>query len=216
MSKVEAIVFDVDGTLVDTSDYIYNAFEHSLDYHNLPSRSRQEIASQGGKKLEECYAFLAPNGDLAALIAAHRVFQSGNTHLIKPFEYASFLLESLQTRGKRLALLSSRKDIVPSLEITGINTGLFDVIVDGTMVEKSKPDPEGLYHILGALGLHSTTVIMVGDAAVDIETGKRADVRATIGISHGFGTREELQKAEADYIIDSLGDLIEVIAKIEQ
>lgn len=215
MGSVEAVVFDLDGTLVDTSEFISQAYEHALELHGHPRRSREEIASQVGRKLEECYAFLAPDANLGLLIDAHRRFQAANTFLIQPFTYASTLLEIIHAQGRKLALFTSRKNILPSLKITGINTGLFDLIVDGSMVEKGKPDPEGIERILGELTLHSSQVIMVGDAAVDIEAGKQAQLRATVGITHGFGTFQELTAAHPSYIIDSLTTLPALITRIE-
>jgi len=216
MKSIEAIVFDVDGTIVDTSEFIYQAYEHSLVVNGMPSRERSDIASQVGKKLEDCYAFLAPDADFAVMATAHRIFQSDNQHLIQPFIYADVVLENLHNQGRHLALWSSRINIVPSLESAGINTERISVIIDGAMVERPKPHPEGLYMVIGQLGLQPSQVVMVGDAAVDIEAGKEAKTRATIGITHGFGTREELETAGPDVIIDALYELQAVIEKLEE
>ncbi len=214
--RVEAVIFDVDGTLVDTSEYISQAYEHTLRQHNLPPRTRAEIASQVGKKLEDCYAFLAPGAEQQALIAAHRAFQAENLQLIQPFDFCNNVLEQLISEGTNVALFSGRKNIVPSLETAGIDTGLFTAIVDGSHVEKGKPDPEGVYMVLGKLGVKAAHAVMVGDAAVDILAGRNAGLGATIGVTHGFGTLEELESSEPDYILSSLVDLPATINKIEQ
>ncbi len=216
MQRVEAVIFDVDGTLVDTSEYISQAYEDTLARHGLPPRSRAEIASQVGKMLDACYAFLAPEGDIETLRMSHRTFQKENLHLVRPFEKCSEVLKEVSGNDRRLALFTSRINVLPSLEITGIDTELFEVVVDASMVEHGKPDPEGIYMILGELGLKACQAVVVGDAGVDIEAGKRAEVAATIGLTHGFGTRAELEEVEADYILDSLADLPQTIATIEQ
>jgi phosphoglycolate phosphatase len=215
MSRIEAAVFDVDGTIVDTSEFIIQAHAHTLAHHGLPERTREEIASQVGKKLEDGYAFLAPGGEVAKLLEVHRSFQAENPHLIKPFEHANDALSKIHS-SRELGIYSARKHIGTSLEIAGIDKSLFSVIVDGTMYEKGKPDPEGLLLALGKLGVIASKAVMIGDAAVDIQAGKAAGVRATIAITHGFGTREELESASPDYIIDSLDVLPGLLDKIEQ
>jgi len=214
MPNLEAVIFDVDGTLVDTSDYITHAYQHALEQHGLPYRTREEIASQIGKKLEDCYAFLAPGAQHELLIATHRAFQAENISLVKPFNYTEQLLEGLSSRGIHKALFTSRKNVGPSLEVAGVNPEEFDIIIDGAMVTKGKPDPEGLYTILNYLDKRASSVMMVGDAAVDILAGKNAGVATTVGVTHGFGTREELESAIPDHIIDSLGFLLPIIDNI--
>lgn len=215
MPKIEAVIFDVDGTLVDTSEYIIQAYEHTLKHHGLPKRTREEIASQIGRKLEDCYAFLAPGAEERALIDIHRAFQNENLALVKPFDSCNDVLEILATERK-LAIFTSRKNILPSLEVAGIDTSLFAEVIDANMFEKGKPDPEGIHLILGRISLDPAQVVMVGDAGVDILAGKNAQVAATIGLTHGFGTRPELEIAGADYILDSLDTLPPLLKTIEQ
>lgn len=216
MPRVEAVIFDVDGTLVDTSNWIMSAYEHALSHHKLPARSREEIASQVGKRLEDCYAFLAPGAEHEALIDVHRAFQTDNIGLIKPFEHCNDILEELHGLGKKLALFISRRRVLPSLEQAGIDVKLFDEVIDAIMVERGKPDPEGIELILGKLGLAAGSAVMVSDAAVDIIAGKAANGASTIGITHGFGTRIELESAQADYILGSLDALPAKIAAVER
>ena len=215
MSKIEAVVFDVDGTLVDTSEFIVQAHEYALKHHNLSVRTREEIMSQVGKKLEDCYAFLAPGEDIERLMETHRGFQAENLSLVRPFEHAADILAHLRGQDIRLALFTSRKSVEPSLEISGVDPKLFEVILDANGVEKGKPDPEGLLSIMGKLGVTASSVVMVGDAAVDIQAGKNANVAATVGLTHGFGTQKELESAGADYILDSLESLPRLINEIE-
>lgn len=207
MSKIKAVIFDVDGTLVDTSEFIFQAYEHSLKKHGHKS-NRVKIASQIGKKLEDCYAFLAPDGDHLQLIDTHRIFQEENVALVKAFEYCDAMLETLRDQGLRLALYTSRANHVEaSLRFAGLDPKIFEVILEGSMVSKGKPDPEGVELILAKMKLEPKEVAMVGDAGVDILLGKNAGLAKTVGITHGFGAREELKNAKPDYIIDSLQEL---------
>lgn len=213
MTQIKAVIFDFDGTLVDTGEWVLRSYEHTLAYNNLPARSRQEIASHVGKRLEECYALLAPGTDISSLLDTHRAFQKNNLHLVKLFSHSSEVLSELAAKHQ-LALFTSRWNVVPTLEALGININLFGAIVDAEMVEKGKPDPEGIYTILKTLDVLPSEAVMVGDAGVDIIAAKSAGLAATVGITHGFGTRQELEHVKTDYIIDSLDKLTDVINAI--
>ena len=82
--NLKAVLFDVDGTLLDTHEYIYQAFEHSLNKHHK-LLTRKEIKKIMGKPLEECYKILTELDDVTELADSHREFQTVNYHLSKPF-----------------------------------------------------------------------------------------------------------------------------------
>lgn len=205
--RLEAAVFDVDGMLLDTREFIFQAFEHSLRTHGHDVPSRQEIAKQIGRSLEACYTALAPNGELAVLCDTHGRFQADALTLIAPYEGLHDMLQGLKDAGLKLAAFSSRREnLWPSLDNAGI-TPFLEAIVDGDDVEHHKPHPEGLLLALNNLSVQPNRAAMIGDAAVDIQAGKTAQVALTIGITHGFGVREELEAAGPDYIVDSLREI---------
>lgn len=216
MPKVRAVVFDIDGTLLDTTEFISQAYEQTLKAHNMPARSRQEIASQIGRKIEECYAFLAPNSDIPKMVEYHGTFQKANLALIKAFDHVEAIIKELRSMGLKVALWTGRREhVLSSLEYARVDPNAFDAIVDSTMVKAGKPHPEGLFTTLEMIGVEPEAAVMVGDSRLDIQAGKSAGIAATIGLTHGFGTREELEHASADYILDSLEYLPSVIDNIE-
>jgi len=215
MPKVQAVIFDIDGTLLDTREFISQAYEYVLKHHGMPTRTREEIRSQVGKKLEECYAFLAPNGNHEQMIYDHRNFQEANLTLVTAFDHVEEVLKALRTNSIKTALWTGRKGhVIASLEYGQLDPRAFDCIVDASMVKKGKPNPEGLLMVLEKLKVEPQHAVMVGDAGHDIEAGHRAKVAATVGITHGFGTLEELEAANADHILDSLEKLPEIIENI--
>lgn len=205
--KLKAAVFDVDGMLLDTREFIFQAYEHTLAKHGLPAREREVIAQQVGRSLADCYAALAPNGDITLLSATHHEFQGERLHLIESYPGLNEMLEELHKAGLKMGVFSSRKgNLVPSLNNAGI-VDYFDVVVQGDEVINAKPHPEGLLKVLDHLGVQPDEAVMLGDAAVDIEAGKAAKVAMTVGITHGFGTRDELEKAKPDHIVSSLAEI---------
>lgn len=216
MSTIQAVVFDLDGTLVDTSEFIIQAYEYAIGLHGYEVPSRARIAAQVGKKLEDAYATLLPGVRTDAIIADHALFQSGHVDLIKGFADSRQTIERLRAGGVKCAIWTSRRRYIDeSLQVADLDNEIFDQIVSATDVVHGKPNPEGLFVTLKALGVAPEVTILVGDAAVDIEAGHRAGVAATVGIPHGFGTRAELEAAQADYIIDSLMEIPAILDTIE-
>ena len=156
-----------------------------------------------GKSLETCYLAFAPDGDIAALCLAHDQFQNTpeKIQLITAYPGVPEMLQNLKAAGLRLAVFSSRKlTLMSSLEHTGI-ADFFEVVVQGDEVTHHKPHPEGLFKALAGLETKPEHAAMIGDAAVDILSGKAAGVAKTIGITHGFGTEQELIVAQPDHLV---------------
>ncbi len=210
-TDITLVIFDVDGTLLDTSEFIYQAYEHTLKEHGVPLQNRAVVGSIIGRKLEDCYAFLAPDTATDVLSATHRAFQDKNTTLVRPFEYCDEMLEALKKAGKKLAICTSRsRNIEESLAAGGIDPALFDYIVSAGMVQKAKPDPEGIMLAMQKLEVNPEYAVFVGDADVDMLAGRAAGVAITVGVTHGFGTRQALEAAEADHIIDAFEQLLPI------
>lgn len=212
MANIKAVVFDIDGTLLDTREFIFQAYEHAIAKNGYPVPDRALIAEQIGHRIEECYAALVPDADAEKLIADHIAFQMGQIDLIFPFDGAVTLVAQLRKMELKIVLWTSRRaHVITALERSGFTQDSFDAVVDATMVDVGKPDPQGLLFGLGIVGIEPAHAVMVGDAPVDIDAGIRAGVAATIGITHGFGSRDQLLVAKPDYVVDSLSELLPII-----
>jgi|SRR6266702_1093364 len=129
--KLQAAVFDVDGMLLDTREFIFQAYEDTLLRFGHAVPSRQDISKQIGRSLETCYLAFAPDGNIAALCLAHDAFQNKPEMigLITAYPGVPGMLRELQAAGLKLAVFSSRKlTLVSSLEQAGI-ADFFEVIV---------------------------------------------------------------------------------------
>ena len=209
---IKAVVFDVDGTLLDTREFIVAAFEHSLrgNGHVVPTRQRiVEVAT--GRSLDECYPLLAPNGDIIAMKDMHREFQMKRFDLVTAYTGLHDVLTVLRERGLLLGVCSIRGPMTrPMLEHVQALTH-FDAAVDSSDVKKHKPHPEGVLKVLTLLNVKPEDSVMVGDTTSDIEAGKAAGCAKTIAITHGLGTRESLEKSGADHIVTSLPDILPLV-----
>src|SRR3989344_6085084 len=210
--SIKAIVFDVDGTLLDTREFIIAAFEHSLrgNGHVVPTRQRI-VEAATGRTLDECYPLLAPNGDAILLRDMHREFQMKRFDLVTAYAGLHDVLTVLRERGLLLGICSARGVTVHSTLEHVQALAYFDAIVDSSDVQKHKPHPEGVLKILMLLNVKPGDSVMVGDTTSDIAAGKAAGCAQTIAITHGLGTRESLEKSGADHIVTSLPDILPLI-----
>lgn len=204
---VRAVLFDVDGTLLDTTEFIYGGFDYTLAAHGHPRVERAHYARVMGKPLEVCYGELAPGCDPALLCETHRTWQAGNLHLSTAFPEALHVLRTLQAAGLRLAAITSRsrRTSVQTIERAGLAAYL-DLVLSFEDVTAIKPDPAPLLLALERLGVPPAAALMVGDTDADILAGRAAGVR-TVGVTYGFHGPDILTHAP-DLTIDILADLL--------
>ncbi|SRR5579883_298611 len=206
-TTIQAILFDLDGTLLDTFDFIYGAFEHAFERHGVPPLTRDKISELMGGPLEEVYQVMAPNHDPSLLTETHRTFQSENIHLVALFVDTIPVLEELKRRGLKIAAITTRslRTSLRSLEATGI-AKYFDLVLSAEDVSNVKPHPEPILKALDALELKPEQAVMVGDTSADIEAGKNAGVK-TIAALYGFAGNR-LLSLKPDYAIKELKELL--------
>lgn len=210
MPKIKAVVFDMDGTLLDSMELIYRAFEDVLKNNGNP-KSRNEIASVTGLPVPAMYKMLAPQLDELKMEKQHHAHHENNMHLLAVYKHAYELLDYLKHKGIKLAIFTGfDKKTHDRLKTVDLGR-YFDSVVECTRYKQHKPNPEGIYVAMKDFSIQSASeIIYVGDAVVDIEAGKNAGVALTIGVSHGFANKTELVNAHADYVVDSLSELLQL------
>ena len=210
------IIFDFDGTLGDTRRNIVTTMQMTIAELGLPSRSDAECISTIGLPLYGCFEALYPDMDKGIIQKCtdtyRRVFQE-NLQTIKPQTFPKVIetLSTLKGQGLTLAIASSRSH-ASLVELTQ-DLGMSDVIsylIGVDDVEKAKPNPELVLNVLAALGYGASKTLVVGDMNVDILMGVNAGAK-TCGVTYGNGTKRELEEAGADYIINSIDELTEIV-----
>lgn len=206
--KIKAVLFDIDGTLLDTHEYIYQAFEYSLGRHHKPI-PRKILQTIMGKPLEECYRILTKLENVSDLAGSHQSFQVSNPHLVKPFPNTISTLEHLKEKGFLIAAVTTRagSTVKQTLEETEIIHYL-NYIVAFEDVTNPKPDPEGIKKALTYFELKPEEAMMVGDSDVDILAGQNAGV-TSVGVTYGFHGKV-LEKLNPDYLIDDIKEVISI------
>lgn len=206
LKDIRAVLFDLDGTLLDSTELILQAYEHTITTNGLPHKTRKEIIVTFGKPLEECYSILFPNENIKQLMETHIVFQTNNLEIIKPFENVKKTLASLKHKGLKIAAVTTRskRTTVKSLEINDLDK-FFDIIISREDVVNPKPHSEPLLKALAYLKFHPSQAIMVGDTVIDVQAGKNAGTK-TIAVSYGMHS-DSIRRAKPDFIIDTISQL---------
>lgn len=211
MKHIRAILFDIDGTLLDTTEFIWQATEHALRVHNLPIPERKIISRAVGLPTDIYFQSLGgENFDHQILLETAKAFQIQNMHL--SFAYANTLstLQSLKEKGLKIGAVTSRhrKSILETLTPAGIEQFL-DVLVAGNETPLGKPHADPLLKAIAELGESPESALMVGDSHVDIEMGKNAGT-TTVRALYGFHT-DFLHEPEPDFFVDDIGDLLKIL-----
>lgn len=207
------IIFDFDGTLGDTRRNIVTTMQDVMRELHLPVRDDAVCASTIGLPLKGCYAQMFPalsDSELDLCAETHRRLFAKNLKNIIPqtFPFVGETLKSLKEKDITLTIASSRssqslKELLGQLGLLE----LFSLIVGAQEVVEAKPHPEPVLKTLATLGFKAQETLVVGDMGVDILMGSRAGAK-TCGVTWGNGSREELQQAGADFIINDMRELL--------
>ncbi len=208
------IIFDFDGTLVDTAALIIATMHRTIDALHLPVKTDAECKSMIGYRLEDVPPLLWPEiPDMSEryVTTYRQIFNTiKDSYKIHLYPGVLATLDTLHRYGIRMAIASSRsktslQEYCAELHIADY----FQMLVGGGDVVNGKPSPEPVNHILFAQGWNSDQTLVVGDMNVDILMGKRAGA-ATCGVTYGNGSAAELQEVGADYIISHFSSLLSI------
>jgi phosphoglycolate phosphatase len=209
------IIFDLDGTLVDTLDDLTAAMNASLEKLGCPQRNPDECRQMIGHGLRMFAArALGPDRQeltdelVTTMVAYYQEHCLGRTRV---YEGLDLVVEVLKDRGVRLAVLTN-KNQSPAQKITQHYFGadLFDPIVGAGSDRTPKPDPETTLKILSQWSLTAEEVLFVGDSEPDMQTAKAAGLKA-IGCEWGFRSPEVLTEAGADILISHPQQIMDLI-----
>lgn len=209
--QIKLVILDLDGTVLDTREFLYQGFEHAIKVYNLHQRTRAELdhVISVTKYLPEAYALLGVKDNVEEIIKTHLAFRSKNLDLVKVFPDVIETLDHIHSLNIKIAALTNRlKHLHETLDITGIK-GYLDLLITKNDITNPKPHPEGIIKILIHFSITKNQALIVGDTRDDIITGKNAGIK-TVGVTYGFGSND-IRKSNPDYLIDKFPELLKVI-----
>ncbi|MFD1926970.1 pyrophosphatase PpaX [Sporosarcina siberiensis] len=215
VKPINTLLFDFDGTLLDTNELIIQTFQHVLGNHYPGKYERMDILKFLGPTLHESFNSVNPEST-EQLIQEYRAWNMMmHDELAKEFDGVSETLNLLKAAGMKMAIVSTKKKdmVLKGIDLLDVD-GVFDVVICMDDVTKTKPDPEPILLALEKLEAEKENTLMIGDNYHDIEGGQNAGVR-TAGVSWSIKGEQFLQNYKPDYMLHHITDLFEIIKQAE-
>ena len=204
--KIKAIIFDVDGVLIDSNRIIIDLFKETAKKMKLKIPSDNDVVKLMGQSLEDNIKFLWPGSDVELFARKYR--EKFVKIKIPTFKGTVEVIEKLKKAGFKLGIVSGKKRfyLEKNLIDAGFNLESFDVIISAEDSKEHKPSPKPILIACDKIGVKPTETVYVGDATFDYEAAKAAKANF-VAVNHGLLSEKELKNFGVKNIIKSVSDL---------
>lgn len=216
-NKYKAVIFDLDGTLIDSLHDIADSMNKVLSKRGYPVHEYNAYRYFVGKGLRNLAENVLPEEERQTetiqSVFKDLMTEYGNNVVRKTVLYNGIpeLLDELTNRGIKLAVLSNKAhELTTSIAEKILIKWNFDIILGSRSDIPRKPDPTGANICINELGFKHENILYVGDSGVDMQTAINAKL-TSIGVTWGFRTRNELLENGAVHIIDKPSELIDLL-----
>lgn len=199
----KAVLFDFDGTLINTHDLIIKGFNRvSINSSGVPFDIHEHIAMLG-KPLEDQLRMLCPAGTAGVIEDFQDWYRENHDHHARPFEDVEEMLHLLKSEGYKLGIVTNNswQGLQLGLDLLGLES-LFDVIITKDDVSECKPSPEGILKALHVLNVSTENCMYIGDSINDILAARAADVMAVL-VGWTALTHEQVRTLAPALLIES-------------
>lgn len=210
-----AVIFDLDGTLLNTLGDLRAATNHALEVRGLPPHSMEEIRQFIGNGIRLLICRAMPEGTSEAEIDAalddFKAYYAAHIHdRTVPYDGIPQLLTALRKRGIKVAVLSNKIDSASQQLIEYFFPEKTDVVFGEHVGVPRKPDPTSCRMVMQQLGVQPEQVLYVGDSGTDMQTAKNAGLYA-VGVTWGFRSKEVLLKYGADVLVHRPEQILQIL-----
>lgn len=208
--RFKGVLFDLDGTLLDTNDLIIKSFQHTIRTHFQQEVDVNIVRSYFGKPLRAALEYLGP-GREEEMIHTYRAYNlQHHDELAKIFSGVVETIQALYNAGVALGIVTSKTRVTAlrGLKLFDLDK-YFAVVVGYEECKNHKPHPEPVQLALAQLGLAPGQCLMVGDSPFDLISAKSAGVK-TAAVRWSELPFEKLQAENPDYILNSMADLLPI------
>lgn len=210
MSHPTTVLFDLDGTLIDSVDLIIDSYHHTFRQHGLALTSREELIDGIGTPLAAVFGRMTDQrSEIDAWIATYREFNLAHHDTrVRAFPGVVDMVQRIHRGGRRLGVVTSKNNAGArrGLRLIGLEE-VMSVVVGADDVKRHKPDPEPVEQALARLDVAPHTAVFIGDSHHDVASGKAAGVR-TIAVCWGPISRERLALAGPDHLCSSIDEVL--------
>jgi pyrophosphatase PpaX len=213
MKRLQTVLFDLDGTLIDSIRLILDSYHHTLSRHNLPARSDAEWLRGVGTPLSAQFLDWGHSPEmLEAMISTYRKYNlEHHDAMVTVYPGVVEAMREIKAAGLQTGLVTSknRPGALRGLRLVGLEA-LLDVLVCADEVSNPKPHPEPVEKAVALLGAEPTSTVYVGDSIHDMHSGRAAGVKTAAALWGPFG-RSHLESAHPDYWLDTPEDLTKLL-----
>lgn len=210
MIRYPVVLFDLDGTVVDSGPIILASMRHATrEVLGTEHTDDELMQAVGGPGLEAQLGVFGPD-DVDELVRVYRAHNEPLHDTLEAFAGLEEVLIRLRAEGRRLGVVTAKRRSTVELAFASVPLGhLFETVVGGDETEKHKPDPEPLLLAAERMGVDPSQAAYVGDSPFDVGAAKAAGMYA-IAVTWGrIHDRSRLERAEPDAIVDSPEELLE-------
>ena len=219
---IKLLIFDLDGTLADTGQDITDSINFALEPLGIKPYPVEEIKAMVGSGITKLLRSLALSDDQAEAgksesnrfeKVVERFLNFYSNHLLdKTTAYPAVKETLLKLDSYKKAVLSNKREAFSKKILDGLGLlGTLDAVFGSDSLSEKKPSPVPVLEILDSFGISGDEAVIIGDSNFDIEAGKAAGIRS-IAVTYGFRSKETL--TDADFMIDSFGELLNILPAI--
>lgn len=213
--KYDAVVFDMDGTLIDTLEDLMDSVNYALAEFGFPARTYEEIRTFVGNGVRRLVYLSVPEGtpdDVSEkcldVFKAHYLHNSRNK--TKPYKGIPELLKTIFAAGFKTAVVTNKMQDAAVDIVRGFFGDSIHVIIGQVDGVAQKPEPDGVWLALDKLGVSRDRAVYVGDSEVDCMTAHNSKL-SCIGVTWGFRGRKVLEDNGAEFIVSDPKEILDII-----
>lgn len=215
--QFNSVVFDLDGTLLDTLGDLRDSVNFALEKNNLPKRSTQEIRSFVGNGIRLLIERSVPDNTPIETVDKcfsdfKEYYKNHSAILTKAYDGVIDLLITLKEKGVKIAVVSNKADFAVKTLMEDYFSGLYDCAYGERAGVERKPAPDSVFGAIKEMNADSDNTVYIGDSEVDVETSKNANLPC-IAVTWGFRDKKVLESLNPEYIVDSPSDILNIIER---
>ncbi|MDE6968140.1 MAG: HAD family hydrolase [Clostridia bacterium] len=215
---IKNIVFDMDGTILNTIDDLYNSVNYALGQFGYPLRSKQEVLSFVGNGVKLLIERALPKGYtkeefdscFTCFMEYYNKHKNDNT---APYDGIIELMDILKKKGYNMSVVSNKFDAGVKELAENLFNGYLPVAIGESEKVAPKPNPSGVWYALELMGANKEDSVYIGDSEVDFETAKNSGLEF-IAVTWGFRPRKLHEDLGAKYIAEKPLDIVEILEKL--